>query len=70
MTIKKALLRIDEARVVLNCSKDHIYDLLSAGKIKAHNPTGAPGTRGTKILAATVESYLEQCTIPTDKWNE
>lgn len=70
MKIRRELLRIDEAKTILNCSRDHIYDLLSAGKLRAHNPAGVPGTRGTKILAASVERYLEEGTIDSSRWNE
>lgn len=70
MNIKKALLRIDEARIILNCSRDHVYDLLSTGRLKAHNPKGTPGTRGTQIVAASLEEHLAAGTIPVDKWNE
>lgn len=70
LPIKKALLRFAEVQEILSCSRDHVYDLLRDGKIKAHNPTGKPGTRGTKIHAASVGEYLEAGTIPQGKWTE
>lgn len=70
MAVKKALLRIDETMTILDCSRDHIYDLLREGRLQAHNPRGCPGTRGTKIFAISVDGYLAEGTIPTDKWSE
>jgi len=70
MKSRRKLLRFDEVREMLGCSRDHIYDLLSAGKISAHNPNGRPGTRGTKILASSVDNYLLQGEIPPESWTE
>jgi excisionase family DNA binding protein len=69
-TVKRALYRIEEVKEILGCSKDHVYDLLRDGKLRAHNPSGKPGTRGTKILAASVDGYLKSGAIPAEKWNE
>lgn len=68
--MKRRLLRFDEVREILGCSRDHIYDLLADGRIRAHNPNGKPGTRGTKILADSVDNYLEAGAIPAEKWSE
>jgi len=70
MKIKRALLRFDEAQEILGCSKRHIYDLLATGKLRGHNPTSAPGTRGTKIVAASIREYLCAGEIATDRWTE
>jgi len=70
MTARRKLLRFDEVREILGCSRDHIYDLLAAGKIRAHNPNGRPGTRGTKILATSVDDYLSQGEIAPESWTE
>lgn len=70
MRVKRALLRFDEVQEILGCSKRHIYDLLATDKLKAHNPGASPGTRGTKIVADSVQSYLESGTIPSDSWSE
>ena len=71
MGVKRMLLRFDEVREMLGgCSRDHIYDLLRDGKIQAQNPTGRPGTRGTRILASSVEVYLEQTTIKAGDWTK
>lgn len=68
--MQKALLRFDEVTNILGCSRGHVYDLLRDGKLKAHNPNGRPGSRGTKIVAASVESYLQHGEISADQWNE
>jgi excisionase family DNA binding protein len=68
--VSKVLLRFDEVEVMLGCSKRHIYDLLKAGKIRAQNPRSAPGTRGTKIVAESVDEYLRATEIPAEKWGE
>lgn len=69
MSIKKKLLRFNEVETILGCSRRHVYDLLADGKIRAHNPGAAPGTRGTKILADSVDEYLSAGTIPTERWS-
>lgn len=66
--MKRALLRIDEAAEMLACSRDHIYDLLRDGKLRAHNPNGRPGSRGTKIIAESVTIYVATGTIHADEW--
>lgn len=70
MKVKRALLRFDEVQEILGCSKRHIYDLLADDRLKAHNPSSSPGTRGTKILADSVRGYLDSGVIRSDKWNE
>ena len=67
---RKLLLRFDEVCVLLGCKKDHVYDLLRDGKLRAHNPTGRPGTRGTKIITSSLEAYLTAGEIPPEKWTE
>lgn len=69
-TMKRALLRIDEVRQILGCSKDHIYDLLRDGKLQAHNPTGRPSGRGTKIVATSVDMYISTFVIRPEDWNK
>jgi excisionase family DNA binding protein len=66
----KLLLRIDEVRVMLGCSRDHVYDLLRDGRLRAHNPNGRPGTRGTRIIAASVTEYVTNGTIHADEWTK
>lgn len=68
--MKRALLRIDEVCQILSCSRRHVYDLLCDGKIQAHNPSGRPGSRGTKILAVSVETYVATGTIPAEEWTK
>jgi excisionase family DNA binding protein len=68
--MKKALLRFGEVQEILACSRDHVYDLLRDGKLQAHNPSGRPGTRGTKIIASSVDDYLKAGAIPAEKWSE
>ena len=70
MTISKQLLRFDEVQTILNCSKDHIYELLRDKKLTAHNPTGKPGTKATKIITASVEKYLQIGVIPASEWDK
>ena len=71
MGVKKQLLRFDEVQEVLGgVSRDHIYDLLAGGQLRAHNPKGSPGTRGTKIIASSVEEYLSAGEIPATSWSE
>lgn len=67
--MRRALLRFDEVTEILNCSRDHVYDLLRDGKIHAQNPTGLPNRRGTRIVAASVTAYIERTTIKTEEWN-
>lgn len=69
MSIKKALLRFDEVQLRLGgCSRDHIYDLLAAGKLRAHNPNGRPRSRGTRIISESVDDYLSKGEIPASAW--
>jgi predicted DNA-binding transcriptional regulator AlpA len=68
--VSKKLLRFDEVQTMLGCSRRHIYDLLAAGMLKAQNPSGAPGPRGTKIIATSVDEYLRKTEIPPEKWSE
>ena len=70
MKVKKALLRFEEVQEILGCSRRHIYDLLADDRLKAHNPKGAPGTKGTRIVATSVSAYLESGEIPAEKWSE
>ncbi len=70
MTSRRKLLRFDEVREMLGCSRSHVYDLLAEGRIKAHNPSGVPGKRGTKILAESVDSYLSSGEIAQEEWSK
>lgn len=65
---KKMLLRFDEVMIILDCSKDTIYRLLREKKLTAHAPDGRPAKNRTKILAASVEKYLQAGEIPANKW--
>jgi excisionase family DNA binding protein len=58
------LLRIDEAMIILNCSRDTIYRLLRQKMLIAHAPDGKPTKNRTKILASSVEKYLQAGEIP------
>jgi excisionase family DNA binding protein len=67
---KRVLMRIGEVQEVLGCSRNHVYDLLASGRLQAFNPRGAPGTRGTRVVAASVTEYLKAGTITADSWSE
>ncbi len=68
--MSKKLLRFDEVQTMLGCSRQHIYNLLATGKLRAHNPGGSPGRNGTKILTESVDEYLRDGEIPPEKWCE
>lgn len=68
MTIKKMLLRFDEVQIILNCSKDTIYQLLREKKLVAHSPNGKPERNRTKILSSSVDNYLQEGAIPAKEF--
>jgi len=55
---------------MLGCCKQHVYNLLKDGKLRAHNPSSSPGRNGTKILADSVDEYLRDGEIPPEKWQK
>lgn len=70
MTVKKMLLRFDEVMIILDCSKDTIYRLLREKKLRAHAPDGRPAKNRTKILASSVDEYLQNGVIPANQWKK
>jgi len=67
----KELLRFDEVMKILNVkSRDPIYNLLRDGKLLAHHPAGAPGTKGVRILTSSLKRFLEEGVVPPEKWTE
>ncbi len=66
--IKPALYRIDQVTEILNCSRRTVYRLLADGKLIAHNDN--PGKQGTKIIASSVEKYIESFKLPKEYFNE
>lgn len=68
MTVKKMLLRFDEVMIILDCSRDTIYRLLREKKLTAHAPDGKPAKNRTKILAASVDRYLQEGVIAANQW--
>jgi hypothetical protein len=68
--VSKKLLRFDEVQTMLGCCKQHVYNLLKDGKLRAHNPSSSPGRNGTKILADSVDEYLRDGEIPPEKWQK
>ena len=57
-------------RGVLECSRSHVYDLLSEGKLVAHNPDGCPGKNGTRIVTASLIHHMETSLIDKHQWKK
>ena len=62
--IKPALYKIDEVAEMLNISKRSVYRLLTDGKLIAHSNT--PGKTEIRILASSVDEYLEKYQLPSE----
>lgn len=68
---KKPRLNFKEAMAALPVkSRQTIYTYLEKGYIQAHNPTGAPGGKGTMILTSSIIAFHAKGAIPKDKWTE
>lgn len=66
----KTFFSFQEVGEITGLKKDAIYDRLAEGSLLAHNPSRAPGGRGTRILACSVWEYLRGGVIPREKWAE
>jgi len=66
----KLFLNFEETMRALQCSRDTVYERLSAGQLVAHNPAGTPGRNGTRIVASSVWNFLAAGTICKEHWNE
>lgn len=66
----KSFLNIEEVKAALSCSKDYVYDRLADGSITAHNPSGKPGKKGTRIIAMSVWDFLKKGQIAKKEWNK
>lgn len=62
--IKPALYRIEQVAEILNISKRTVYRLLIEGKLVAHSST--PGKSEIKILAESVDEYLQKYQLSSD----
>lgn len=60
----KALYRIDEVMEILSCSRSTVYNLLSEGKLRAHNDK--PRRDGMRVTVKSVNEYLEKYELPTE----
>jgi excisionase family DNA binding protein len=66
MTVK--LLRPDQVAEILSVSKRQVYMLVREGELIGHNQR--PGKRGLRILAESIEQYLEKHKINPESFLE
>lgn len=57
----RRLVRVTEAAKVLDCSPDHVYDLIARGQIESIDIGGA-GRSLTRIRLSELDAYLERNT--------
>lgn len=65
----KKFFTFQETMSILECGRDYVYDRLASGALLAHNPTGFPGRKGTRIIGASIWNLLKEGQVKTDNWN-
>jgi len=68
--VGKLLLRVEEVQTLLDCSRRKVYDLVETGHLLAHHRDGRPGVRGMRIVARSVDVYVERGVIPAERFLE
>lgn len=58
---QRRLVRVSEAAKVLDCSRDHVYDLIARGQLESID-IGGKGRSLTRIRLAELDAYLERNT--------
>lgn len=66
----KRFFNFKETMEILECGRDYIYERLADGGLLAHNPSGVPGSNGTRIIAESVWDLLKKGTIKKEKWKK
>lgn len=57
----RRLVRVSEAAKVLDCSRDHVYDLIARGQIESID-IGGKSRSLTRIRLSELDAYLERNT--------
>ncbi|MDI6808247.1 MAG: helix-turn-helix domain-containing protein [Candidatus Eisenbacteria bacterium] len=66
--MKPLLYRVTTVARMLDMNRTQVYKLVKSGLLKAVNTH--PGGRGMRILAASVENFVERSTISPDFWQK
>lgn len=62
----KALYRVREVAEILSLSKSQVYDLVKEGELTGHNIR--PGHKGLRIVAKSIEIYIQKYEVPVEFW--
>jgi excisionase family DNA binding protein len=58
-TVRQVMLRVSQVATMLDCSRQHVYDLIAAGDLAAVN-IALSGTRAqTRIHLDEIERYIK-----------
>lgn len=62
----KALYRVKEVAFILSISESTVYNLVKDGELTGHSVH--PGYKGLRIVAKSIESYVQKYEIPAEFW--